>query len=419
MPVARRRSRLIPTVIAPYTQQTTVFNGICSNPLKSTTTNYNYSVIGESGVDIMDDVVTENFSKRKNKGEIVNSPMRKEVSKVRNTLATFSNDRTYWTSYNCPPVTQLLKGNADAGQTGLSASLPFAPDPVLQSVSNLSDLAVTSAWAGATQSKAAILSTLAEGKESIQSIYSIIQRLYNLIRAIKRRNLKNLGRQLSPKELEDMWMEWRYAIRPLIYDVKSLTNAILHKSPTHDRQTFRGHAVDSATNKTTGEFLWYDGIYPQYQAVTWKEIDVRAGLLCQVSPPSLPEVFGAYDILETLWDVTPFSFIVDWILNVGDTIASFTPSASLKPLASWVVVKETIIRSSVVTGCKFVPIVGRSYRNPFCFIDNCSRYFERTIKMRTPDPQRSILPTFDLRLDALKLLDLAIITRKFWNSSRI
>lgn len=415
----RFRSRVVPTVTSSYmTDKWEVFNGTCANPLaKVSGSSGPYSTVTSSGTDEMEDVVTEGFKKSSNKGKITNSPMVQRKVTNSNTIGTYDVDNTYWLT-SCTPSRQLLYGETRLGHTGLGANLPFASDPTLLiSKETLIDLAVTQAWSKVNQSKAAILATLGEAKESINGLISIFARLIRIIAAVKRADWRYLKGFLTPRQISDYYMEWRYAIRPLIYDAEQIIDAINHIDPTHDRQTFRGWKRTSRTNESVTELSTWPlaPFKPLCSSSTTVEIDVRAGVLCQICPPSIIEVWGGHQLFETAWELIPFSFIIDWFFNVGSTIASWVPSASAKALASWVVVTETTTRTARVGSVNSYPVSGRNYRNLHCYVSGISRFQQQVTKTRTPEPQRSIFPTFDLRLDTLKLLDLVIIAQKLWH----
>jgi hypothetical protein len=117
-----------------------------------------------------------------------------------------------------------------------------------------------------------------------------------------------------------------------------------------------------------------------------------------------------------MWELTPFSFIADWFFNIGQTISSWTPNPGVKELASWVTTVEEDF-------CEITsPAFARTY-DVYTYEDS---YSGSGIKMskkvktitRTPSPTKSIMPRFKLKLNAFKLLDLAIIGKTLFSKKR-
>lgn len=135
----------------------------------------------------------------------------------------------------------------------------------------------------------------------------------------KPRNLLRSGDR-ALRKLGGRWMELRYAIMPLVYSMKDITeqwerrNAIFH--------TERDKAV--LTMNGEKPFLWGDGdcIYSQvYGNVTVRSLTKAAYRL-----GALQRLAAAVGLnpFRTAWELVPMSFVVDWLLNVGDNIDALT-----------------------------------------------------------------------------------------------
>lgn len=417
LPYERTRSTVFDETIDSWAVQYWTSNGSCTDPsytYPSSNQSASFSTYKHEGT--MTDVVTPNFRKFSGEGRIINSPLTKVVKQTYASKGSRSYDSRY-TITSCTPSKQLWRGGQHSGTMSGKIQTDYAPgqgwaDTPTINVQNLIDIAVTQMWANADHSKAAALASLGEAKETINSMISIIGRLIKIIIAIKKLDFKYLYSQVKPKELEKRYMELRYAIRPLFYDCKQVIDAAQHRALDYDRYTFRGKASDSATNTKSTSYT--DSFVPLSYRVncfgqTSREVVVRSGLLCHVSEPSQIQIWGLDNIAETAWELLPFSFIIDWFFNVGQTIASWTPEVGLQPLTSWSVVKDTVVREVSVTGVDLLNLSSYNFISPRIDISNMTKREITVTTTRSPDTSRRVLPTFNLNLDALKLVDLLII----------
>jgi hypothetical protein len=184
------------------------------------------------------------------------------------------------------------------------------------------------------------------------------------------------------------------------------------------RQTFRASASDLFTDVVNEEitFISNNGqqIKLSFDKSITREVKVRAGVLTDVKPTSTSQLLGVDKLVETAWDLIPFSFIIDWFTNVGDTLSAWTPTYGFNALASWVVVEDITTQKTQLAGvdASYGSYSSWDYRDLGTSISRPSINKVTVLKERIPDYQRPLLPSFDLNLDLLKTLDLAIITRK-------
>jgi hypothetical protein len=139
----------------------------------------------------------------------------------------------------------------------------------------------------------------------------------------------------------DKWLQYRYGITPLVHDAVGAFEAV-YKPVFTDRVTARGSetwpeyvATDTVT-KTSTYGIW-TCTTERYASQLQK---VRAGILYQ-HVAGMPEKFGLHfnQVVPTLWEIFPWSFVADWFVNVGDYLSAVTPRASTNVLASWTTTK--------------------------------------------------------------------------------
>jgi len=207
-------------------------------------------------------------------------------------------------------------------------------------------------------------------------------------------------------------MELRYAIRPVVYDVNNFTAALEQsRSLQFSRFTSRGFRSLNRTFSDTIPLVGYpDGTGTVNRQATYR-VNIRAGVLSEVQQSHL-STWGGDQLLETAWELVPFSFIADWFANFGDIIATITPNIGVRELASWVTTETTVTQRN---WCDSVQMT----KDPAVYTASCvlnhsgERKYESFHKSRVPNPELSYYPRSNMRLDGLKLLDLAIILRRF------
>lgn len=366
----------------------------------------------------MNDVVTPDFHKRIKRGEIINNPCDSTVVIRRDAVAQYDQHIESYYETDCPNDEPQKFGWRTYGSVSAEAQCSVGgevvrpPAPTIAHAP-LKDLAVSQAHASVTQKEAMILATAGEAGETIRSAISMFIRLKKILRAVKRFDAQYLRKQITMKELSDRYMEARYAIRPLVYDVQQISNAYNSQKRDKHRQTFRGKEVRTET-------LVMDDINIVNASQTTKKtiagsatrtVEVRAGVLTNLEYSKLA-VWGFDQILESAWELVPFSFVVDWFLNVGDVLASWTPNVGVEKLASWVSVKDTLTQTTWIGGTEAMPtteypmdIAGTfSITGAVCSLTTISKY-------REPNPYRAVWPRVDVNLDPLKILDLGIILK--------
>lgn len=378
-------------------------------------------------VKTMEDVVTPGWRRMVNEGRIINNPMTStQIATWRHHFDAWYESRLLkydrWCDFPSYSgyVPNLYGGARWVGTRApgnLLGPLPSAPEVSSES---LMDLANTQAYAKANESEAQGLVMLAEGKGTIQSLTSILSRLIKLGRALRKWDVKYLTKGFSAKNLSDSWMEGRYFIRPLIYDMKSCVSALNKaKMLKPMRKTYRSGASATETDDEPGVILstFASGGTTYYHFMGNRKastvVSVRSGVLAAIEAITESMIWGLDQPFEAMWELVPFSFVVDWFFNVGKTIASWTPRYGIKVLASWVVVDTTSTQGTFFTGFQNV------WTEPSAWENTISASGAYVVKMthtrqRVPNLPRSILPTFSVRLDAAKLLDLAIWGKRYF-----
>lgn len=210
--------------------------------------------------------------------------------------------------------------------------------------------AINEAFAGIGEAKADLLTSAAEFGKTVDSVISLFKRAapllkreFDLKRAVKR-YFKKRTRSKIPERLSKDWLEVRYGLRPIYYDVKNIMEALQSGRPV--RTTARGFRTVSETYESS---LTHSGAFGSMNVEIAKKreysVNIRAGCLCEIPSKYLRgyHTFGMDQALETAWDLTPYSFIIDWFYDVGTILAAATPNIGVNVLAKFLVIEEKIL----------------------------------------------------------------------------
>lgn len=356
----------------------------------------NVSYVSSLRTQTFEDMEIENFHARSARGEIFCNPMKKVV------VETSHSPWNLHTRYGLMGFT---------GENGVSMNVNTASEVFL----DVADIAVKKAHAGASGAVADSLASILEAKETAVTLQSVAIRARKYLRKEGfRRFVKDLKRiRYWDDALLDQYLELRYGFRPMFYEAKGIKDAFNAKLT--DRVTSRGFSSCSSRNVQTFSGGYYPGRSGRsghewtVSQVDTRKVSARAGVLSQVDPFfSDLAVWGFNDPMSSIWQATRLSFMIDWVLNIGDTISALTPDVGVSKLASWVVITEELKSTAKVTGV--VPL----YSGDVASGGGGNRVETITTTTRVPTPGFSLIPDVNIRLTPLKLVDSYAILRSIW-----
>lgn len=216
-------------------------------------------------------------------------------------------------------------------------------------------------------------------------------------------NIASFLRNHNARELANMWLQGRYGWRTLVFDLQSIQEALNHlESESAFWKESLGFSSSSSTD-SYGTRDMIDGNYGGLSVTETIEISYRGIARGSVKPPS----FGG-DLAITAWEIVPFSFVIDWFINIGQKIALL--SLDMDPDVSshygvHVTAKATSV-SSLASGAS--PATGYRFTKNEALATVTATYVDR--KLYTP----SVLPSFRINLDEFKVADIiALIIQLF------
>jgi hypothetical protein len=245
-----------------------------------------------------------------------------------------------------------------------------------------------------------LLTTLSEVDKTVKMVLGIRKSALNLLRE----GLK--GGWSTAKAAASARLEWRYGWRVLGYDIQNFVD--YWQEPWSYEITLGSSAPVVITENEIATTSSYGGYYCSFtdQCVINRKLSVfgRAGIRydtrfvnVMVSP------------VNTIWELIPFSFVADWIVNVGTTLAASraaTLAAAQTSCVSYLFEEESTASPIGVAngnGANAVSPYGISYTNTS----------KSTFRMRVPLGRLHYTPQLNVKLDQGRLLDAAALLTNF------
>jgi hypothetical protein len=209
----------------------------------------------------------------------------------------------------------------------------------------------------------------------------------------------------------NLWLEFRYGWTPLIYDIEDITKAIQNLGSKPERFTFRSKrpyqrsgSDEISVRDSSRRFDYY-----RHYTVRGK---VGAGVLTELRAYGFADVFGFTKLPNALWDLTTLSFVVDWVFNVADTIAAWTPDTLYRPLTNWGIIDYE--------STQFVKLLELEFDNPFMkenTVDGWTGIKSTQYKQRIPGVPRDVLPNFVFDMNWKRYTDAVALIKGAFKSS--
>jgi len=206
---------------------------------------------------------------------------------------------------------------------------------------------------------------LAEAGKTVEGMAALVARLAQIIRELKARNYRGAlrllgiaapnGHKTGIDELSDIILQIQYGIRPLLQDLIGFAHwagtwtASEGGSKSPPTFTVSGvsavHMTPNSTRRVVSQFCKGDITMSHEYDVIVKmtaTCSVRSAVDVQFER-SLTEL-GLLNLGAIAWEMTPWSFVLDWLIPIGSWINNLDAIASLKieSVHQTVIVKERL-----------------------------------------------------------------------------
>ena len=370
----------------------------------SSRSDYDYTYV--TGGKTFSDVVTPRFRERIKKGEIIANPFSSVESHVTGTgvtvdvtatrryyTQTSSTDRKsiasgdttsrglYYVGPGGNPEKPLSEGktpNAVTARVGTrvyaevssrtSRYIPIGvlldsgvalPPNTTDALASVRGQAIARAFAKVHAGDMQSLVTAAELPKTIKMVQQNLRSALKILKSFKKWDLKFLKGSISSKTLASKWLEYRYGIMPLVYDLQDLVKSInsIRSGSQQLRKTFRASATAEARGSTP-RTLPVQGpggsLTLTLESIQLASVSARATVLVGFTDSkgsgNISRILGGFDFISSAWELVPFSFVVDWFVNVGDWVASWQPMVASKVLTSCVTTQVVQLDTHIFNG---------------------------------------------------------------------
>lgn len=189
---------------------------------------------------------------------------------------------------------------------------------------------------------------LLESRESLATLNGLLRKLRAIFIAIRKKDLSTLRREIGlrtknrnsrgdyTKSSSSLWLEAMYGVRPIIYDVYGLCD--LFTSELREvgfRIVARSKRKSTETEKIRPTFTKpYQNRFITGDMTVTHEVDQQVSLWYELDADNLhlAEALGLTNPALWIWEKTTLSFVVDWILPIGDSLSSLTADLGFKYL---------------------------------------------------------------------------------------
>jgi len=323
--VARTRS----TLTLPYREGVVNATGSINTTISG--------VFEQSGEATMDDIVTPGYQQLIARGAIINNPCsygKEEHTTVGSGTGSYDPEDGSPGYRLTGSLTRYRQSNA------LYASL----DPIEGSASEAQFYALSNV----DRTPFAFGEDLAEIGQTIRFIRDPLGSLRNLSRGFKGdvsqllRKKKQKARYSKAEWAErralavaDVWLEYRFAAMPLVRSVHDAFRSISYVDDRPVRLTARGKSGGQVSASETRTMTHSNGTTTfDFDVKTTRNVRYRSSILYQIDNPvkDWRYTFGlrTQDLPETAWQVVPYSFMVDRLVNVSAAIRGLTVLANPK-----------------------------------------------------------------------------------------
>jgi hypothetical protein len=260
----------------------------------------------------------------------------------------YQRQQRFWQKapFTLPLPYSFQEGNANPGTATALGSPWSTPENVMWTwfEQNVYDDLVAQSYEkfkDAVYSSAALGVDFAERRQSIDMMASSLTTLLKFTNQVRKLDFVGAAATLrmkfvpkgvdKRKSMGSNWLEYHFGWEPLIHDIYDAMEVI--NNPLNDFNSHKGKAFSNRAGQGTfdlGSVLKYVSWTCQYRVMqggTVRRIDN--------SVAHTLDQFGLINPAVILWELIPFSFVIDWFANVGNVLASYSDFAGLSLTDTW------------------------------------------------------------------------------------
>lgn len=156
--------------------------------------------------------------------------------------------------------------------------------------------------------------SLAEAHQARSMILKSLRGLENLATTFRKM------RRSNPRDWGNLWLEFTYGWKPLASDIYDTGHQIMNVNPPHI--TVRGRHTITDRVQTQSPLI-FEGIPTILTIETSKRCEIVAVFAFGESALDSLAGFTSLNPVSIAWELVPYSFVVDWVIDVGGYLRNF------------------------------------------------------------------------------------------------
>lgn len=178
---------------------------------------------------------------------------------------------------------------------------------------------------------------LGELRETLSMLRSPAKSLRKRVGDLYDRILRNKGKagrttNSRNRYLSETWLEHSFGWTPLINDIKDAHSLLEKRKDYLDRNIVVIHGRHSTTSETVSSGPSFGAGFLQYvsskKLTNTSEVWYRGAIKCSTNQPYTSEArlwgFSPDNIIPTVWELIPYSFLIDYFTNIGKVIDAWS-----------------------------------------------------------------------------------------------
>lgn len=215
-----------------------------------------------------------------------------------------------------------IVGGVSGAATQFFLGTPGIPWPSLtQKLAELDRKALAGLYSRVNEEGPNLALIAAESGKTMTMLYSIFTAGVSLMRSLKRLDLDGARRVIvgnSNQDLANRWLAFQYGVKPLISDAADIMDELgrsakawrKYTSPRSDSVKTTTTASAAAASKSTFEFTI--DMTVKYSVLLDTNVSIGSSL----------NRYGFGNAPGLVWELIPFSFVIDWFLPIGNYLNS-------------------------------------------------------------------------------------------------
>lgn len=335
-------------------------------------------------VKYIDDTVTPHYRQARKAGFLPTNPLR--ISEEDYHIIGTSDITLTTVADTCssPAIKHITHDYGSCFAKELAPLTPPAKGDTLtsQEMASLLDEIWTRCQAERQKGSANLVESLAEVDKTFKMVGTPLENVVTFLKNF-RANGKRLKsyKKVRADSLEMIrfvsteWLRFRYGIMPLVNDVRAGMKALKKDYQPEPRIfTAREKGTAEVSSTLSGRITYTGLLYVDWIRDSYHRYDVRAGIHDKYTANAWNDLgLTFHNVIGVAWELTHYSFVVDWFVNIGDLIYANIPRVGVTQVGQFLTSKSTIVNkwspvSTVLTSSAYT--ISGAYTDQIYMLDS-------------------------------------------------